>query len=168
MKGLAVAVAFLAALALTARADGSLGDAARRERERRAASARSTARAYTDADLAASRSSSGPRPEAPPPTPSPAPSPEAASREAAERAALERAWRQRFAEARQRLWEADARAYETVVEPVLVGDGRKGVWVPMQVRRKIETEELRQARRALADLEEELRVAGLPPGWGRE
>jgi hypothetical protein len=78
---------------------------------------------------------------------------------------LERAWRARFAEARQRLRDAEDRAWETVVEPVLAPHG---VYVPMQVRRKVETPELRQARQALADLEEELRKSGGLPGWARE
>jgi len=39
--------------------------------------------------------------------------------------------------------------------------------VQMQVRAFVETAELRLARKALDDLEEQLRHAGLPPGWGR-
>ncbi|HXM94226.1 MAG TPA: hypothetical protein VOA64_08240 [Candidatus Dormibacteraeota bacterium] len=35
------------------------------------------------------------------------------------------------------------------------------------VREFVETDELRLARKAIDDLEEELRHAGLPPGWGR-
>jgi hypothetical protein len=42
-----------------------------------------------------------------------------------------------------------------------------GIPVQQEVRRFEETEELRQARAALPALEEELRRAGLPPGWGR-
>jgi hypothetical protein len=36
------------------------------------------------------------------------------------------------------------------------------------VRVKVETPELREARKALDDLEEELRRSGGLPGWGRE
>jgi hypothetical protein len=39
--------------------------------------------------------------------------------------------------------------------------------VQMQLREFVETDELRLARKARDDLEEELRHAGLPPGWGR-
>lgn len=147
-------------MAPVAAAQDSLGEAARRERERRRA-AGASARSYSDADLATAR---GGRP-----APSPSPTTKAASPSPAppepDRAALEKAWRARFAEARQRLRDADERAWETVVEPVLAPGG---IFVPMQVRKKVETEELRQARQALADLEEELRRSGGPPGWGRE
>jgi hypothetical protein len=166
MKTIAAAAVLCVAAAGVALSDDSLAEAARRERERRAASAK--ARAYTEADLQAGRPAGRTSPAPSQPSPSPAPSPEASAPDAEQRAALERSWRERFAEARRKLWEADSRAYETVIEPVYVGGETRGVWVPMQVRRKIETEELRQAKKALADLEEELRVAGLPPGWGRE
>jgi len=43
-----------------------------------------------------------------------------------------------------------------------------GLYVPMRVRKLVETEELREARRALESLEDELRRAGQPAGWGRE
>ena len=38
----------------------------------------------------------------------------------------------------------------------------------MKVKEQVETEELKQARKALADLTEEFRRTGLPPGWARE
>ena len=38
----------------------------------------------------------------------------------------------------------------------------------MKVKEQVETEELKQARQALADLNEEFRRTGLPPGWARE
>jgi hypothetical protein len=38
----------------------------------------------------------------------------------------------------------------------------------MKVKEFVETGEFRQAKRDLADLEEEFRRTGLPPGWGRE
>lgn len=93
-----------------------------------------------------------------------------------ERADLERAWRARFEAARERLSAAEKGAWRKVTKPVLVGGGTsfggatKGVAVPvwMKVWEFVETDSLRDARRAIQDLEEELRRAGLPPGWGRE
>ena len=38
----------------------------------------------------------------------------------------------------------------------------------MRVKEQVETEELEQARKALADLTEEFRRTGFPPGWARE
>ena len=40
--------------------------------------------------------------------------------------------------------------------------------VRVRTRERVETEELRRARHALADLEEEFRRTGLPAGWARE
>jgi hypothetical protein len=37
----------------------------------------------------------------------------------------------------------------------------------MKVKEFVESEELRQAKRALSDLEEAFRRTGLPPGWTR-
>ena len=42
-----------------------------------------------------------------------------------------------------------------------------GVPVQMTVKEYVETEEHRRAKAALADLEEEFRRTGLPPGWTR-
>ena len=81
-----------------------------------------------------------------------------------DRRVLQAQWRERFANARARIAEADARAWEDRIEVVFVA----GVPVQQRVRVKVETPELQQARQAHADLEEELRRAGLPPGWGRE
>jgi hypothetical protein len=149
----------------------SMAEAARKERERRArqaGTASAPAKVYTDADLPAS--------DAPPvgkPTPSPSPSPspavteaerEAQDRtEAADRKRLEAEWRVRFADARRRISEAEARGWHKVVRTVFVA----GIPVQQWVDEFEETEELRQARRELADLEEEYRKTGLPPGWVR-
>jgi hypothetical protein len=43
-----------------------------------------------------------------------------------------------------------------------------GIPVQQWVKEFEESEELRQARKALVDLEEEFRKTGLPPGWTRE
>lgn len=138
----------------------SLGDLARKERERRKAAGAAT-KAYGDQDLAA-RS----KPGETPPRPSASPTPSADLAPAYDRLkdkALELQWRERFANARARVAEAEARAWVTRIETVFVS----GIPVQQQVRVFEETEELRQARNALPDLEEELRRAGLPPGWGR-
>jgi hypothetical protein len=146
----------------------SLGDAARREREKKEKKPAPAGRSYTDEDLKAGRNrSGGSLPEvqgaaSPPPAepvpgePSPSPEPD--------RYVLEREWRKRFAEARARIADADARAWEDRIEVVFVS----GIPVQQRVRVKVETPELRAARQALDDLEEELRRSGGPPGWGRE
>lgn len=151
----------LLAAAVPVAAQDSMAEAARRERERRKA-ASGTARRYTDADLSAV---GGSRAAAPTPEPSPRVPAEAASAAEPDRRVEEARWRARFAEARARLKEAEARAFETVVEPVLAPNG---VYVPMRVMKPVETEELRRAREALSELEEELRRSGGPPGWARE
>jgi hypothetical protein len=159
LTGALVVIAF--GLASSAGAQ-SLGEAARREKERRAADAGKQARVFTDDDLAARRSEPGA-----PASPATEPAPPAArdEGEAAERERLEKEWRQRFADARERIRRAEDRAWRDVIEPVL---SPAGVYVPMRVRKFVETEELRAARRALEDLEDELRRAGGPAGWGRE
>jgi hypothetical protein len=96
------------------------------------------------------------------PAASPSPSPSAEPEP--DRARLEREWRARFARARARIAEADARAYEDRIEVVFVS----GIPVQQRVRVKVETDELREAKKALQDLEEELRRSGGLPGWGRE
>ena len=148
----------------------SLDDAARREKERRAKAARSPARSYTDADLA---SRDGTKAAQPSPSPSPSPSgpasgpsasPSPGPDERALRREKELEWRERFANARARVATAEAAAWRTVVEVVYVS----GIPVQQQVRRFEETDDLRAARRALSDLEEEFRRTGLPPGWTRD
>ncbi len=162
------------ALALAALfADESLARTAQKEKERRRAQPTKTQRVFTNDDLASVERGPGtlsvtgaPASSSPPASPAPA---------AASRAELEQRWRERFALARQRIREAEARCWVTVIEPVLVGGGGVGgfgagsaVYVPMQVRKFVESEELRQAKRALDELEEELRRSGGLPGWGRE
>jgi hypothetical protein len=170
-------VVLLAALSLSAvptQAQESLADVARRDKERQQRTSQ-PAKRYTADDLDKRRTDS---PSESPSSatssdsfPQPPPSPDT---EREQRRVLEETWRKRFADARQRIKEAESRAWQTVIRPVLVGGSASGmlagkaVYVPMQVREFVETEELRQARRALEDLEEELRRAGLPPGWARE
>jgi hypothetical protein len=143
----------------------SLGEIARREQEKKkqAPPPGSPAPAYTETDLKSRpRHSKGSVSELPVTGPIPAPS--ASPTPASDRAQLEREWRARFAEARARIREADARAYEDRIETVFVS----GIPVQQKVRVKVETPELRAARKALDDLEEELRRSGGLPGWGRE
>ena len=94
---------------------------------------------------------------------SPSPSPEASPSAEPDRALQEKRWRARFAETRARIAEAEARSYEERIEVVFVA----GIPVQQKTRVKVETEELRQARKALDDLEEELRRSGGLPGWAR-
>jgi hypothetical protein len=142
----------------------SLEEAARKERERRARIAKKPAPAYTDTDLDARR---GDRPAS---VASPSPSPAAGTEppnpvdeERGVRARQETEWRARFEAARQRVREAEAGAWRTVVEVVFVS----GIPVQQHVRKFQETPELRAANKALADLEEEFRRTGLPAGWAR-
>ena len=85
-------------------------------------------------------------------------------REREERELAEREWRARFAEARARVREAEARGWREVVRTEFYN----GVPVQMKVQEFVETAEFRQTKQELADLEEEFRRAGLPPGWARE
>jgi hypothetical protein len=155
-------VLLAALLALGEAAAGqSMGEAARRERERRAKLPKKPAPSYTDADLAAR-----PGERAPVPSPSPRASAEPAALaedESAIRARQETEWRARFEAARERVRQAEAAAWRTVVETVFVS----GIPVQQHVRKFEETPELRAANKALADLEEEFRRTGLPPGWTR-
>jgi hypothetical protein len=162
----AAAVAVLALLGGTALAQ-SLGEIARREQEKKQAPA-SPAPTYTQDDLKKKRAKSKGTVSELPATggarPGPSPSPGAPAETETDRERDEREWRARFARARARVEEADAKAYEDRIEVVFVS----GVPVQQKVRVKVETPELVAARQALSDLEEELRVAGGLPGWGRE
>jgi hypothetical protein len=145
----------------------SLGEAARRERERRAKDAKPSGPVYGDAELEARRGSGPPPPiVSPSPSPSPgaSPPPKPAEDEAAARKRQEIEWRLRFADARERVALAEKASWHEVVETVFVS----GIPVQQRVRKFEETEALRRARQALADLEEEYRRTGLPPGWVRD
>jgi hypothetical protein len=147
-----------------------MAEAARKERERRAkqAAAGAPAKVYTDADLPAPDPSA---PAKPGPSPSPAsaaPAPDdrdaADQAEASERKRLQAEWRVRFADGRRHIAEAEARCWHKVVRTVFVA----GIPVQQWVNEFEESEELRQSKRELADLEEEYRRTGLPPGWVRD
>jgi hypothetical protein len=85
-------------------------------------------------------------------------------RERHERSLLEAEWRMRFADAREELKRADAAAWTEVYRIEFVA----GLPVQVRAREHVETDELKRARQALADLEEEFRRTGLPAGWARE
>ena len=142
----------------------SLGEIARRAQEKKKPTPASPAPTYTEDDLKSRpRKGKGSVSELPV-TGSPIPAASASPTPESDRARLEREWRARFAQARARIAEVDARAYEDRIEVVFVS----GIPVQQKVRVKVETPELREAKQALDDLEEELRRSGGFPGWGRE
>jgi hypothetical protein len=151
----------LAGLGDAPAAGQSLAEAARRERERRKSlpaagtplTEEDLRRVHDPAQAATPKASPSPSPASRPTAPPPALDP-----------ALEATWRRRFADARQRARQAEAAAWQTRVQVVYVS----GIPVQQEVRVFEETDEVRASRKALEDLEEELRRAGLPPGWGRE
>ena len=85
-------------------------------------------------------------------------------REREKRALAERDWRARFAEARTRVSEAEERCWQDVIRTEFYN----GIPVQVRVKEFVETEEYRQAKRNLAELQEEFRRTGLPPGWARD
>jgi len=171
-----LALACALALALVgsgAAGEQSLADAARKERERREKlreKGDASAPTITGRDLASGRRDSA--------TPEGEEADEAEEenagtsaedddpleREREKRAGLELDWRERFAQARERLAATEAASWRTVVRTELYN----GIPVQRQVREQVETPELVDARKALDDLHTELRRAGLPRGWSRE
>jgi hypothetical protein len=173
-----------------------LGDTAARERQKRAEKPSSApARVFTDQDLPAPAAPASPKdsdkPTAVSPTDSGASETEAKPRagdpadergesaapadpsaaqvdplekERQERKLLEAEWRVRFANAREQLAIAEANSWREVVRTEFY----QGIPVQMRVKEQVETDELKQARKALADLTEEFRHTGFPPGWARE
>ena len=183
-----VALLLLAVLLPSPLLAQGLGDTAARERQKRAEKPPSApARVFTDQDL--------PAPAAPAAVPADPSSPgqdaaprgdkasgqdaasqadkasgDAASqedpleKERQERKLLEAEWRVRFANAREQLAIAETNSWREVVRTQFY----QGIPVQMRVKEQVETEELEQARKALADLTEEFRRTGFPPGWARE
>ena len=155
----------------------SLGEVAQREKERRQAAPKKPVRTFGDADLPPS-SGVEPTDDSPPAatsfTPATPAKPPARSEGSASpgglpddpeaRRNLARTWKARFAEARANVRSADARAWRTKVDVVW----RAGIPYQTEVREKVETDELKQAKQALDDLEEEFRRTGLPAGWSRD
>jgi hypothetical protein len=169
------AILLLAVLLPASAAAQGLGDAAAREREKRGEKkAAAPAKVFTDADLA--------KPEAPvedassegaPPgsadggsavSEDPSKSADPLERDREERKLLEAEWRIRFANAREQVALAEAACWQEVVRTQFYN----GIPVQMKVKEFVESQEFRRAKAALADLEEEFRRTGLPPGWARE
>ena len=178
----ATALSLLAvSLAMPAAARGQgLGDVATKERHKRQKEA--PPKVYTNDDLqsgkesgstqgaAAEGGSAGAAAGAPAPAATDAgrsgeaqPS-DPVERERHERSLLEAEWRMRFADARQELARADAAAWTEGYRIEFYA----GQPVRVRTREHVETDELKRARQALADLEEEFRKTGLPAGWARE
>ena len=97
-------------------------------------------------------------------TPTAPSQPDPLEKERQERKLLEAEWRVRFANAREQIALAEAACWQEVVRTQFY----QGLPVQMKVKEFVESEELRRAKKALADLEEEFRRTGLPPGWARE
>jgi hypothetical protein len=150
-----------------------LGDAAARERQKRRD--QPPAKVFTDQDLrkdeppasaptdAAGEAKAGEPDATPAASPTPDPALDELERERAERKLQEAEWRMRFANAREQVAVAEAACWREVVRT----EYYQGIPVQMKVKEFVETEEFRQAKRALADLEEQFRRTGLPPGWTR-
>jgi hypothetical protein len=173
----------LAVLPVPLAAQG-LGDAAAKERQKREQQTKAApAKVFTDADLSrvapsepgdsgsADTSSrvapSGTGDEgssAPSSSPKARESTDPLEKERQERKLLEAEWRVRFANAREQVSLAEAACWQEVVRTEFY----QGIPVPMKVKEFVETEEYRRAKKALADLQEEFRRTGLPPGWARE
>jgi hypothetical protein len=180
--------ALVASLAASGAAAQGLGDAAARARQKRQAQASRPAeppkKVFTNDDLsvggetttaaggepAASGEKPGGVSAAPVAAAEPATSEKAPAlsdpveRERHERALLEAHWRERFAIARERLAVADARAWVDAYKIEFVN----GVPYRVLARERVETDELRRAKEAMAALEEEFRRTGLPAGWARQ
>lgn len=180
-----VAVALMLLGGARAASSQGLGAAAAREKQKRQQqTAPAPARVFTDADLSRAKppedeavpadGAGEPKRTAGEPTaPEDAkagkagtgdPVLDALEKEREERKLQEAEWRVRFANAREQLAQAEAACWREVVRTEFY----QGVPVQMKVKEFVESEELRQAQRALADLEEQYRRTGLPPGWARE
>jgi hypothetical protein len=175
------AVLVLVALLPAPLAAQGLGDAAAKERQKRQQQAKpAPAKVFTDSDLSsrgapsppgdegsadvssrAAPSESGGEGSAIPSKPEPV---DPLEKERQERKLLEAEWRVRFANAREQVALAEAACWQEVVRTQFY----QGLPVQMKVKEFVETEEFRRAKKALADLEEEFRRTGLPPGWARE
>jgi hypothetical protein len=169
------AILLLAILLPASAVAQGLGDAAAREREKRGErKVADPAKVFTDADLTKAETSDedtsseeagispGEEGLALPPGSSKPLDPLEKERE--ERKLQEAEWRIRFANAREQVAVAEAACWQEVVRTQIYN----GIPVQMKVKEFVESQELRRAKAALADLEEEFRRTGLPPGWARK
>jgi hypothetical protein len=150
-----------------------LGDAAARAKQKRKEQP-APAKVFTDADLSKDKPPSDAAAGDPASAGDTAAKPDEAKpgepvnadldRERDERKLQEAEWRVKFANAREQVAQAEAACWHEVVRT----EYYQGVPVQMKVREFVESEELRQAKRTLAGLEEQFRRTGLPPGWTRE
>ena len=148
-----------------------LGDAAARERQKRKQQAApAPPKVFTDADLSKASPPGPDQAAGAPDETAKAASQEAddprlaeLERERQERKLQEAEWRVRFADAREQVALAEAACWHEVVRTEFY----QGVPVQMKVKEFVESEEFRQAKQALADLEEQFRRTGQPPGWAR-
>jgi hypothetical protein len=182
MKGITVAIALLA-LPLFG-GDQSMGEAARKARELRAKNAKEgvKAKSYTQDDVKKAPPLAN-DPKAPPahsgPPPSPAPPGSAggipASATPTAGGQSEASWRQRVAEARRRIEDARKEheywsGYTMVPGEILVDEKDRPVITTIEQLQGKTAEAKRAveaAEKALANLEEEARRSGVPPGWLR-
>ena len=159
-----------------------LGDAAAKEQKKREKSKAPAKKVFTDSDLSRVTPPGGDSGSAdtPPQVPSagqgdegvsepsspskPKDSSDPLEKERQERKLLEAEWRVRFANAREQVATAEAACWQDVVRTQFY----QGVPVQMKVKEFVESDEYRQAKKALVDLQEEFRRTGLPPGWARE
>ena len=148
-----------------------LGDAAARERQKRKQAAPVPAKVFTESDLEKPKAKA--EGEAAEPAEPAVKSKDADAtdpalreleRERQERKLQEAEWRVRFAGAREQVALAEAACWHEVVRTEFY----QGIPVQMKVKEFVESDEFRQAKQALADLEEQFRRTGLPPGWARE
>jgi hypothetical protein len=173
-----VVVSLLALAAPSATQAQGLGDAAARARQKRKEQSASTpTKVFTDADLDKGKPNAAAPGDDTAADKEAAAKPDAAKaggsakpgakddldREREERKLQEAEWRVRFANAREQLAQAEAACWQEVVRT----EYYQGVPVQMKVREFVESTEFRQAKQALADLEEQFRRTGLPPGWAR-
>lgn len=150
-----------------------LGDAAARAKQKRKEQP-APAKVFTDADLSKDKPPADAAAGDPASAGDTAAKPDAAKpgepvnadldREREERKLQEAEWRVKFANAREQVAQAEAACWHEVVRT----EYYQGIPVQMKVKEFVESEELRQAKRALVNLEEQFRRTGLPPGWTRE
>jgi hypothetical protein len=161
--------------------DESMGEAARKARERREKNAKEgvKAKSYSQDDVKnAPPLANDPKKAQPQASPTPTPAPPADSGSSAAATAggrTEAAWRARIAEAHRRIEAARKEleywsGYTMVPGEILVDEKDRPVITTIEqlqgktagARKAVGT-----AEKALADLEEEARKAGVPPGWLR-